>query len=63
MHKIREGIVSSSEVKCFVLTVPFKIAERFEGVSFSCYSMSSSIVFESGAKTNFGVGSPVGKQS
>lgn len=34
----------------FGLTVPKNIADKFLGVSFSCYSLGNSIIFESGAK-------------
>ena len=48
-YKIRAD-VTVGEVKYFALTVPSAIAAKFENVSFSVYSLSSSIVFESGAK-------------
>ena len=49
LYKVRVDVVVGGN-QYFALTVPEAIARKFEGVSFFCYSLSSSIVFESGAK-------------
>ena len=49
LYKVRVDVVVGGN-QYFALTVPEAVAKKFEGVSFTCYSLSSSIIFESGAK-------------
>ena len=55
-YKVRVDVDKGGDLQYFAITVPQAIAKKFEGVSLYCYSLSSSIVFESGAKLRSGAG-------